>query len=441
MINHNTIRPYNENPFYWQYQGKPVLLLGGSVEDNLFQIPNLEEHLDLLRSVGGNYVRCTMSSRDPGDVWPFAFDEGRGRYDLEKPGEEYWRRFARFLELTAERDIILQIEVWDRFDFARDPWQDNPFNPKNNVNYSAEASGLKPVIETHPGRRENDFFHTVPALQNNETVLRYQRAFVDQLLDHTLAYGNVLYCMDNETNDSPEWGWYWARMIRDRAEAAGVEVHLTEMWDAWDLSDPQHSYTIDRADLYSFVDFSQNNHQEGETHYRNFQTQRQRIAASGHVRPINTVKTYGANTGAHGTSRNGQESFWRHVLGGAASARFHRPPSGHGLDAIAQANIRSARQLTDRIDVFRCRPANDLLQNRARNEAFCFAQPGIEYAIYFTDGGDLFLKSEVDLSVEWLHVLTSEWKTPQILPSENGLVHLQTPTAYGYWALLARPLR
>ncbi|MBX3001759.1 MAG: hypothetical protein KF893_24760 [Caldilineaceae bacterium] len=109
MINHDAIRPYRENPFYWQYKGKPVLLLGGSVEDNLFQIPNLEEHLDLLRSVGGNYVRCTMSSRDPGDVWPFAFDETRGRYNLEEPGEEYWRRFAHFLELTAEREIILQI--------------------------------------------------------------------------------------------------------------------------------------------------------------------------------------------------------------------------------------------------------------------------------------------------------------------------------------------
>ena len=207
------------------------------MEDNLFQISDLEEHLDLLRSVGGNYVRCTMSSRDPGDVWPFAFDQTRGNYDLERPNQEYRRRFARFLELTAERDIILQIEVWDRFDFARAPWQDNPFNPKNNVNYSAEESKLQPVIETHPGRCESDFFHTVPALQDNEIVLRYQHAFVEKLLDHSLPYGNVLYCMDNETNDSPEWGWYWARQIQQLSQGGGRDVQLTEMWDAWDLSD------------------------------------------------------------------------------------------------------------------------------------------------------------------------------------------------------------
>ena len=74
MNDQDRIQPYPGNPFYWQYKGKPDLLLGGSVEDNLFQITNLEAHLDLLKSVGGNYVRCTMSSRDEGDVWPFEKD-------------------------------------------------------------------------------------------------------------------------------------------------------------------------------------------------------------------------------------------------------------------------------------------------------------------------------------------------------------------------------
>ena len=47
----------------------PVLLLGGSGDDDLFQWAadefgdRLPKHLDLLVSVGGNYVRNTMSSR------------------------------------------------------------------------------------------------------------------------------------------------------------------------------------------------------------------------------------------------------------------------------------------------------------------------------------------------------------------------------------------
>ena len=42
----NRIKIYTKNPRYWQYKGEPILLIGGSVEDNLFQISNLREHLE-----------------------------------------------------------------------------------------------------------------------------------------------------------------------------------------------------------------------------------------------------------------------------------------------------------------------------------------------------------------------------------------------------------
>ncbi|WP_194775437.1 hypothetical protein [Pararhodonellum marinum] len=41
-----TLRPYTGNPAYWRYKGQPVLLLGGSKHDNLFQSDSLREHLD-----------------------------------------------------------------------------------------------------------------------------------------------------------------------------------------------------------------------------------------------------------------------------------------------------------------------------------------------------------------------------------------------------------
>lgn len=55
----DVIQPYQKNSSYWQFKGEPVLLLGGSDQDNLFNHPNLppeglEAHLDLLVSVGGN---------------------------------------------------------------------------------------------------------------------------------------------------------------------------------------------------------------------------------------------------------------------------------------------------------------------------------------------------------------------------------------------------
>ncbi len=110
------IRIYNENPFYWEYKGKPVLLLGGSSETNPFNVPEgLVEELDLIQSVGGNYIRNTMSTREPVNLYPFRILENC-LYDLEQWNEDYWHRFDNFLKLCYDRDIIVQIELWDPWD-------------------------------------------------------------------------------------------------------------------------------------------------------------------------------------------------------------------------------------------------------------------------------------------------------------------------------------
>ena len=46
--------------------------------------------------------------------------------------------------MTARRGIIVQIEVWDRFDYSRDNWEPHPYNPKNNEGW--EGVGVIPDI-------------------------------------------------------------------------------------------------------------------------------------------------------------------------------------------------------------------------------------------------------------------------------------------------------
>ena len=427
------IEIYSANQAYWQYNGEPILLLGGTKDDNLFQIPALKEHLDLLKSVGGNYVRNTMSSRDQGNVWQFR--KVNGKYDQEKWNDEYWQRFENFLRLAQERDIIVQIEVWATFDYYRDIWDVNPFNPKNNVNYTAEQTGLPEKVNTHPTRTENNFFWSVPAERNQQIVLKYQRRFVDKLLSYSVSFGNVLYCMDNETSVTPEWGKYWSQFIKAKAKAAGVTVHTTEMWDPWDLAHKMHSATFDHPETYSFVDISQNNHQKKQAHWDNAQRQRARIADN--IRPLNNVKIYGADTGRFGNDRDGAERFWRNIFGGLASSRFHRPDSGLGLGEKAQANIRSMRMLTDKLDVFTCEPHNDLLSDRESNEAYCIANPGKEYAVYFPNGGEVMLdisSLNKPAAVRWLDIMKSQWvNTRQIKSGSNLKLHCPSQ---GYWAVL-----
>jgi hypothetical protein len=211
------IRPYDENPTYWQYHGRPVMLLGGSRDDSLFQIPDLEQHLDAIRAAGGNYIRNTMSDRPDHDFEVYAFARlPDGNYDLNQWNEEYWQRFANLLAWTHQREIIVQIEVWDRFDYSdadgADRWQKHPYNPGNNVNYTYEESGFARRYPNHPGANDHPFFFTTPAQQNNRVVLRHQQRFVDKLLTHALPYDHVLYCMDNETSGDEAWGAYWGRL-------------------------------------------------------------------------------------------------------------------------------------------------------------------------------------------------------------------------------------
>lgn len=427
----NSIQIYSENPHFWQYKGKPVLLLGGSVEDNLFQVPDLEKHLDLLVSVGGNYVRNTMSARDPGDLQPHHLGED-GLYDLDQWNAVYWERVEKFLKLTEERDIIAQFEMWDRFDFAQEFWQKNSFNPKLNRNYTAAESKLAEEINTHPGQNESRWFYSIPEYDNNELILKYQKAYIDKVLSYSLEYPNVLYCMDNETQAVPEWGVFWSEYIKAKAEKKGIVVHTTEMWDDWDLTGTEHQRTWQHPEIYSFCDISQNNHQKGQTHWDNLQAFRQFIDP---VRPVNTVKTYGADGGKYGSSRDGKERLWRSIFGGCATARHHRPVSGLGLSMEAQANIKSLRMVTDSINWFAGDSHNELLSDWPENSAYCYADLGSSYAVYFPRGE----KVTIDLpdvpgklKARWLHISTSQWLKEERLSGKTRLI----PPSNDEWAVV-----
>ncbi|MDP6702777.1 MAG: putative collagen-binding domain-containing protein, partial [Candidatus Latescibacteria bacterium] len=184
-----------------------------------------------------------------------------------------------------------------------------------------------------------------------------------------------------------------------------------------------------------------NNHRRGEEHWQNPQWIRQYILDSGQIRPMNSVKIYGADTGRYGTHRDAQERFWRLIFGGVSSARFHRPDSGLGLSAIAQAHIRSLRDLTDRIDIFTCAPHNDLLSQRSSNEAYCTANPGVEYAVFFPAGGNVLLDVAAaagrKLTVHWLDIRQSEWGKGTTIASDGSL-QLVAPADTGYWAAVIK---
>lgn len=439
--NRDDIKPWIENQWYWQYKGKPVLLLGASSDDNLFQWPQemLVPHLDSMKTAGANYVRNTMSDRiDRGiEQYPF-FQLEDGRYDLNRWNETYWQQFEFFLKETASRDIIVQIEIWDRFDYTRNNWPPHPYNPVNNVNYTSEATGLEEDYPDHPGQNKQPFFFSTPDQRNNVALLKYQQQFVDKLLSYSLNYGHILYCMDNETSGEEEWGAYWARYIRQKATEADTEVCLTEMWDAWDLKSEQHRRTFDNSDLYNFCDISQNNHQRDQAHWDNFQWVKNYIAAN--PRPVNTVKTYGADGGKHGDTNNGLDNWWRHVIGGVASARFHRPPSGLGLSYLSLSSVKAAREIEKISPFWLMTPGNELLSERDDNEAYLTSQEGEVYVVFLPDEGEVGLdltSYSNDFQVKWMNVRKGEWG-PEKTVRGGALLQLKTPGEQEWVAVVSR---
>jgi hypothetical protein len=437
------IRPYTENLKYWEYKGKPVLLLGGSNNDNLFQSADIEDQLDLLQSVGGNFVRNTMSSRDSGDVWPFYRMEN-GKYDLNKWNGEYWAKFENLLKLTAERNIIIQIEVWDRFDYSLEWWSGNPLNPANNINYSEEECGMATEYPKHPSRDEQPFFHSINGMPNYspalELVKKYQEKLVDKMLTYSLNYGNVLYCMDNETSTPPEWGLYWIKYIKSKA--GEKQVYTTDMFDKFYTPNSCEAckQAISNPEEYMFLDVSQNNSRNfKQGHWDTLQwivNQRDKYP----LRPINCTKTYGGGNSSWGSGSNedGVERFCRSVIGGCAAVRHHRPKGGNGLNEKAQATIKSFRKVESLAKMWELEPHMELLSEREENEAYLTALKGDKYVVLFPTGGSV----KIDLNAynkefngRWVSVKTGEWGE-QFLVTGGAKVELSTPDATGWLAVI-----
>ena len=175
----------------------------------------------------------------------------------------------------------------------------------------------------------------------------------------------------------------------------------------------------------------------GQTHYDRIIWMRERLLSSeAGPRPMNNVKVYGRprprNPAELGLSL---DRWWQNIFGGCASTRFHRPDSGLGLNDTAQQMIRAARTFTDGFDIFRCSPRPDLLSERGENEAYCLANPGLAYALYFPAGGDVVLRTEGGpFTLRWLEPQTAAFGSAEQV--DAGVVHLRTPDRSRIWLSL-----
>jgi len=482
------IKPYSKNPSYWEYRGKPIVLIGGSDRDNIFQWAldgtKLIDHLDLLSSCGGNYIRCTMSSREytaegyRWDLLPYPFAKIGDKYDLERWDDVYWSKLREFLRETKKRGIIVQLEIWDRWNESGDSrqarfgWYWSPWNPNNNITYDWPDS---PLLKEGRTSFYNDFH--MAAVTRDAVLLPLQQRFVEKIVDEVVdgGFDHVLFQVDNESgigDETLEPDPYWARFVRSYAKTRGASdvfvcssrrLHSPTSYKATKFQDwdnPEVRVPLVNA-AFNFSDISQNNGSSGQRQYDNILWYRSRVLAHG-ARPINNVKCYhfnwpiGSSFGKDRTSPTDAEAgakFWRAVFAGAASIRFHRHTptrpaglrEGFGLASEGQRHLRSMREFIDAVHIFRMSPRNDLLSQRVTNEAYCLAEPGRRYAVFFTGDGDGCVEIELTASgrsfdLKWLDVATSCWGKRSTISSRRDYM-LRAPGSAHWVAVLTTSKR
>lgn len=159
---------------------------------------------------------------------------------------------------------------------------------------------------------------------------KYQEAFVDKILKVALPYPNVLYCMNNETNEGHSWGQYWAAYIQKKADEAGVSVETSDMYDINSLTNPRHRMILDDP-AYTYIDISQNNFHSGEVHYELVRFLYE-YSLNGPKKPLNNTKIYGGDwTYDLGDGKEGVARFMRNLFAGAASFYAFSPPYRQSL--------------------------------------------------------------------------------------------------------------
>lgn len=463
---------------YWKYDGQRLLLLGGwnhghnpfidhdtdNDKDNrgVSTPEQIKQAMDDLADAGGNCLRCVLDPGMAAATQGFDFCAKSGdKYDLNTMTGPFWERIEMFIAEAQKRHIIVQIELWDRFDLidgSWGAWPGSPWNPKNNVNYTKASSGLAvsygsfgthPFLQTVPGHPEYENAPE-PGKQQYDLVRSFQDKFVDKLLSTTLQYKNVLYCMNNETHADPAWGKYWMRFIERKASALGKNVPTTDMFD--DVYEAESSrgltYQLANRKEYDYLDVSQaNSRHADEAHWNSVKWIADAAKNTNPPYLLHMTKIYGNDLALDGKpwsrfrpgdSDNGIEEWWRNLIAGVAGVRFHRPTSGIGLYPEAKNCIRATRKVETRVKFWDVEPRMDLLTNREPDEAYLAANPGRAYILYFTKngGGSVGLKldsfKDTTFELRWVNVGTGEWGATTAVRG-GSTVTITRPDSSAHW--------
>lgn len=262
----DAIRIHPDNPRYFLFRGKPLVLLTasehyGSVMNRPF---DFEKYLDdavahkmtmtrtflLFRELqGARNPSSPCKPESPDYIAPFprvgpekALD-GEPIYDLDQWNPEYFDRLHRFLDAASQRGIAVELVIFSNA-YAEQIWALNPFRAENN--------------KQHVGKVE---WPEYLSLKDTELVRR-QSAYARKIIEETSAYDNVYYEICNEPGggvkghiapaDVDAWQVEMGGVIRGELRRLG-RPHLISGQQAFTYS-PKFRFPLDETYSQSLFD-------------------------------------------------------------------------------------------------------------------------------------------------------------------------------------------
>ena len=265
------------------------------------------------------------------------------------------------------------------------------------------------------------------------------------MLSYSLPYGHILYCMNNETSSEAGWGQYWIQFIKAEAAEKGVTVFTTDMFDKKNWNP-----VVDTPSTATYVEGSKVGSRWTESGQTQYDVAVGLIngTRAKQVRPVNAVKVRTQKIRKHA-----QERLWRPLMAGFAALSHHRTTDGTytaggsdafddnhasntylrgglGLEPDAQNDIKAMRIFTDIVVPWETLPRQDLLANRAKDEAYLRAKVGDVYGLYFVDTGSVGLNL-VGVSgrfrLQWIDIAKGAFSGVEQTLTAGSTVTITTP--------------
>ena len=197
------IQLHPENPHYFLYKGKPLVLITSA--EHYGALINLDfdykKYLESLAADGMNYTRIFTGTyfEIPGESFSIKYNtlapeknrvitpwsiiiedlSGNFKYDLSTWNNTYFERLKDLMSIAADNNIIVEVTLFSSI-YRNEHWDISPQNPENNINIKHEINRFDAQT------------------LNNGTLIQYQEKFVRKMVQELNEYDNFFFEIQNE---------------------------------------------------------------------------------------------------------------------------------------------------------------------------------------------------------------------------------------------------